>query len=46
MNSPLAADLAKVITLLLLIHGALDDNVPVGQADEMFQALAKRGKIV
>ncbi len=39
-----AAD--KVVTPLLLLHGAIDDNVPPGESEQMYTALRLLGKEV
>ncbi len=44
-QSPLfAAD--KVVTPLLLLHGAIDNNVPPGESEQMYTALRVLGKEV
>lgn len=35
----------KVTTPTLILHGASDERVPVGQAQELFRALKDRGKV-
>lgn len=44
-NSPIL-HLDSATTPLLLIHGALDQQVHVSQSDEMFRGLAQRGTVV
>jgi dipeptidyl aminopeptidase/acylaminoacyl peptidase len=42
-NSPIL-HLDRVRTPVLIVHGALDDTVPVAQADELFVGLRRLGK--
>lgn len=42
-NSPIFS-VDRVHTPILLIHGDLDDNVPMEQSEEYFRALARQGK--